>query len=75
MSKFHKLPVTLTKHHRKPKSLGGTNAKENISVVPDHHHRAWHLLFRQGDPEYVAMVINRTWIDPEYKIVVVKKGK
>ena len=35
----------LTKHHRKPRSLGGLDTKRNISLVFRYKHQAWHILF------------------------------
>ena len=65
--------VKYNKHHRKPKSLGGTDHPSNLVIVPQNRHAAYHLLFNEGDPEYVAMVLNQTWIDPEYELVVKRK--
>lgn len=54
------------KHHRKPRSLGGDNSKENISVVDRDKHDAWHLLFKNHPPERIAIIINNIWLDPNY---------
>ena len=50
---------TLTRHHRKPRSLGGTAEKNNISRLPPKKHTAWHLLFCNWPPERIAEEINR----------------
>lgn len=69
MEKKHKL----TRHHRKPRCNGGTNDPENISMVRDDRHCAFHLLFSEGSPEKVAEMLNKYWIDPAYEMVVVPK--
>lgn len=63
----------LTKHHRKPKSMKGGNHRENISIVPENKHAAYHLLFNEGRVDYIVRVLNSTWIDPEYEIFFRKK--
>jgi hypothetical protein len=35
----------MTRHHRKPKKLGGNSSKRNISYVPRFKHEAWGILF------------------------------
>lgn len=64
-----------TRHHRRPQSLGGTNDKRNISLVKQHHHEAWHLLFENMEPDQIAMVINQVFIDPDYVLVPVYVGE
>jgi len=43
-----------TKHHRKPRSLGGTNFQDNISHVPQDQHTAWHNLFGNMSATQIA---------------------
>ncbi len=64
---------SMSDHHRKPQCKGGKRLNGNISRVRDDYHRAYHLLFKEGDPEYIAKVLNETWIDPEYLVIVIKK--
>lgn len=62
-------------HHRRPKSRGGTNSARNISRVPITHHNAYNLLFGSNPlPHEVARVLSDTWIDPDYEIIVQRKG-
>jgi len=61
------------KHHRKPRSLGGTDEARNISVVCRDKHAAFHLLFKNHPPERIAMIINNVWLDPDYVFIAVKK--
>ncbi len=63
----------LTRHHRKPRSLGGTAAQTNISRLPPKKHDAWHILFRNLEPEQIAEEINRFYLDPDYEFVAVRK--
>ena len=63
------------KHHRRPRSLGGTEDKENIVSVPKHYHQAWHQLFHNASPYSIAEIINRIWIDPDYELVVRRKNE
>ncbi|HKF48332.1 MAG TPA: hypothetical protein VKB38_13300 [Terracidiphilus sp.] len=58
------------RHHRKPKSLGGTKHHKNISWLPIEKHRAWHFLFQNWPPERIAEEINRVYLDPSYRFVL-----
>lgn len=60
-------------HHRKCKSNGGTRAKRNISRVKMTDHKAFHQLFSNRDTYEIARILNETWIDPDYRLIVVKK--
>ena len=53
-------------HHRKPRSLGGSNSDTNVSHVSVSRHRAWHTLFRNYTAHQIAKIINDTWLDPEW---------
>lgn len=66
MSKHH---VT-NKHHRKPQSRGGDDSARNISVVNQVHHQAWHVLFANMHPDFIATIINQIWLDPDYEFIV-----
>lgn len=63
------------RHHRKPRSIGGTDDPENISIVPRNKHEAWHLLFSNFEPELIVEIINKFWIDPEYALTAVKRRR
>jgi len=62
-------------HHRCPETLGGKSVPRNISTVPCNKHRAWHLLFKNHTPQRIAEIINKTWIDPDWEMVVVQRKK
>jgi hypothetical protein len=65
----------LTRHHRRPRSKGGNGKPENISVVPETKHRAWHVLFADKNPDHIAEIINAVWLDPHFKFICVRKEK
>jgi len=62
-----------TRHHRRPRSLGGGNEKTNISFVSQNKHRAWHTLFSNYSPYRIADIINDDWLDSDYMFIVVKR--
>lgn len=62
-------------HHRKSRSMGGTNVSRNISRVPVHLHRAYHLLFANMLPQNVAKLLTETWIDPDVYLVAIPRKK
>lgn len=61
------------RHHRKCKSNGGTRIKRNISKVKPTEHKAFHILFSNKDTYGIAEILNETWIDPDYKLIVVRR--
>lgn len=63
------------RHHRKPTSMGGQNTEKNISIVPVHMHRAYHMLFSNLPPKEVAKVLTSVWIDPAYYLVAIPRAK
>jgi hypothetical protein len=69
MKKRHKL----TRHHRKPTSIGGTSEKRNLSHIPRGQHEAWHLIFSNHTAETICAIINEKYLDPDYKFVCVKR--
>jgi len=62
-----------TKHHRRPRSTGGDNDPQNISLVTEKEHRAWHVLFANMGPQAIARAINKKWLDPNWWLVACKK--
>ena len=52
-----------TKHHRKPRSIGGTDCTKNISIVPKQHHRAWHHLFSNLSATEIAVRMGKLFPD------------
>ncbi|MEN9852247.1 MAG: hypothetical protein RI996_190 [Candidatus Parcubacteria bacterium] len=72
MKKSKKSPREYDTHHRRPRSLGGGNDSANLSDVPKVLHQAWHTLFSNKNPFQIARIINRYWLDPKYKMLVVE---
>jgi hypothetical protein len=63
------------RHHRKARSLGGTNIRSNISKVRTADHQAFHRLFGPGLVQNIAEILNAIWIDPDYELVFRKREK
>jgi hypothetical protein len=63
----------MTRHHRKPKSLGGATNKRNISLLPNKLHTAWHVLFRNMPAHQIVDEINRRYLDPDYRLVLERR--
>lgn len=63
----------LTRHHRKPRKLGGKSDKKNISLITREKHDAWHLLVNHQDIHEIARILTETYIDPDYVLVPIKK--
>lgn len=61
-------------HHRKPRSIGGSNETRNRILLPYNKHEAWHLLFANFTAECIAEEINKLYLDPDYVIVARKRG-
>lgn len=61
------------KHHRKPRSIGGTNDPSNISIVDVKDHIAYHQLFKNMDIHDIVKVLNDTWCDADFRIVAIPK--
>ena len=62
--------VAKNKHHRMPKSLGGSDEDSNISSVTIVKHQAYHLLFSNGTPYDIASILNNIWIPSNYELIV-----
>ena len=63
-----------TKHHRKPRSLGGKTTERNISILSQTKHEAWHTLFQNYSPNEIAYLINTIYLDPDFVFVCVEKN-
>jgi hypothetical protein len=62
-----------SRHHRKPKSLGGTAEPTNIVRLPHKKHVAFHLLFQNWNVTRIVEELNRFYIDPNYEIIARRK--
>ena len=65
----------MDRHHRLPRSRGGSNSAHNISIVEQKQHRAWHLLVGNMTAQEVAAMLTDVWIDPEYYLVAVPRSR
>ncbi len=65
----------MTKHHKKPKHLGGKSNKRNLSLLSPLQHTSWNILtnYNQLLPHQIAEVINEKYLDPDYKFICVKR--
>jgi hypothetical protein len=61
-----------TKHHRKPRSIGGGNEPRNISMVPCYQHEAWHAIVLNHTAFTIQYMLNDKYLDPDYKFICVK---
>ena len=70
-----KIEPGMSRHHRKPRSIGGTDEPRNVSVIQTRKHELWHALFQNLDAEEIFFQINELFLDPDYKIFLVKNKK
>jgi len=49
----------LSRHHLLNRCRQGTDCDENILMLTLEHHREWHRLFKNSDPEYIIAVLTR----------------
>ncbi len=54
----HRSEIWTEPHHRRPRSLGGSNDRSNISYVPGWEHRHWHTLFGNMNAIQICNTIN-----------------
>lgn len=52
--------IVTEKHHRKPRSLGGTESPANVSYVISRYHKNWHTLFGNMNAYQVCCQINKS---------------
>ena len=68
----------ITVHHRKPRSrrerYENLDTKANTVEVQRRYHEAFHLLFSNHSVQDIAKILNNTWIDPEFRLVVKPTG-
>ncbi len=65
----------LTKHHRLPRSHNGGDEPENISMVTEKKHQAWHCIFSSKTPEEIVADLNNIWLPPNVKIFITTLSK
>lgn len=67
--------VKMTKHHRKPRSHGGTvhHPHNNIVLLSEVTHRAWHAIAGNKTPEQIAQLITEVFLDPEWHLIAKRR--
>jgi hypothetical protein len=70
-----KYPKEVDRHHRRPRSRGGTDHPDNISIVRRADHKAYHRLFGNMLADEIAAMLTDTWIDSDYYLVAVRRHK
>ena len=65
--------TTKHRHHRKCKVNNGCNQPYNISMVPKHKHRAFHLLFDTNEAPEIARILNDVWINTEWELIAIRR--
>jgi hypothetical protein len=65
---------TVSRHHRLPRSLGGTNTHPpgNVKKICTRKHQSWHHLVGNLSVHQIAEVLS-DYIDPRFRLVVVPK--
>ena len=63
----------LTRHHRLPSSIGGSDDPKNISMISETKHQAWHTLFQNKTAIEICKEINDLYLDPAFELVIVKR--
>lgn len=67
--------IKMERHHRLPRSRGGRSAPENLIILSEPVHRAWHYLFGNANAQEVARMISDVFIDPRYYFVATPRHK
>lgn len=70
-----RLPRVMDRHHRLPRSRGGSNHPNNISIVEQKQHRAWHMLVGNMTAKEAAKMLSDVWIDPNYYFVAIPRKR
>ena len=63
--------MSSNRHHRRPRSQGGTTNKPkgNCVRVDVNKHHFWHSLFDNKPGHLVAKELNTMWLDPAFIVV------
>lgn len=70
-----KIPRLMDRHHRLPRSRGGSNEARNISIVERKLHVAWHCLVGNMNAQEAARMLSDTWVDPNFYFVAIPRHK
>lgn len=65
-----------TKHHRRSKYFNGNSDPENISIVSEKEHNAFHVLWDGTKSAFdICEDLNARWIDPDFVFICVTKDR
>ena len=66
-----RLYMSSNRHHRRPRSQGGTRHKPkgNCVRVDSRLHYYWHCIFGNMTGDRVAHELNTKWLDPAFKVI------
>lgn len=64
--------IITEEHHRRPRSIGGTENPANVSYVKSKYHKCWHVLFGNMNAFQISDYINQVKYKPENLRVVCK---
>ena len=64
--------VGYTRHHLIPVSRGGKTNPRNCVYIPAEKHVAWHTLVGNATAQEAAVILSQ-YIDPDYKLVAIKR--
>ncbi len=62
--------LRIERHHRRPRSLEGSDEPANVSNVLPKLHRAWHVMFGNMNAEQTANTINSSSKKPKGDTVI-----
>lgn len=66
--------AVMNKHHRLPRSRGGSSSADNISILSIEVHRAWHYLFGNANAQEVAGLLE-PFIDHNFYMVAMPRKR
>lgn len=66
--------VRMERHHMLPRSRGGSSAPNNLIVLAQPVHRAWHYLVGNANAKEAARLLS-VFIDPKYYFIAVPYHK
>lgn len=67
---MQKAQIRTEEHHRRPRSLGGTNNPSNISYVRKREHTAWHVFVGNMNAYQICGLLNQCKQKPKNMQVV-----
>lgn len=65
---YYGTKIMITKHHLIPRSKGGTNDPENLLMIEEELHHAWHLLFGNRTISQIIRMLTKIKYSPNKTI-------